>query len=220
MIAVKYLKNMPGYLLLFVLIFPFAVNAQKLGQGILKINISNLPSVLLYADTNQLEAVKKIELAKEANGETIIRNREEVGSWFKPEQLFLEYDIFMIRVEAVSGKWLLLYTDNEKGTTMWTKAGAGFTFIPWQKFLLKEISSIEKHPAFNLDIKASSSDNARTIKKIETTDCFEVLEINGAWMHIRTNLRGECNESKMIIKSGWIKWKQDNKLTINYSLMA
>ena len=209
------------YLLLITLISPLILCAQlKVGQGILKINISNFPSIMMYIDTRQEHPTKKIQIKKDSSGEIVITNREEVDKWFKPEQLFLEYDIFMMRVEAVSGKWIQVYTDNEEGITMWIRADPNLQFIPWQKFLLKEISAIDKHPSFSLDIKASPADKSKTIRKIETTDCFEVLEIKGAWMHIKTNLRSECNDSKKIIKSGWIKWKQDGKLTINYSLMA
>jgi len=209
------------HLLLVTLISPLILCAQlKVGQGILKINISNFPSMMLYADTLQESPLRKVEVKKDTSGEVVITDREEVDKWFKPEQLFLEYDIFMMRVDVVSGKWIQVYTDNERGITMWTRVDPNFEFIPWEKFLLKEISAIDKHPSFSLNIKISPADNSKTIRKIEPTDCFEVLEIKGSWMHIKTNLRSECNESKKIIKSGWIKWKQDGKLTINYSLMA
>ncbi|MEO6719913.1 MAG: hypothetical protein ABIN67_06080 [Ferruginibacter sp.] len=206
-----------------VVFFPLLLSAQtglSLGKGILKIDISKLPMILFYTDTTERKPLKTVEVVKDANGEVVIKNREEIDTWFKPEQLFLEYDIFMLRVDTIKGEWLKVYINNENGKAMWTKAAASQRFIEWPKFLLKEISAIDKHPLFNLDIKALPSEKSNTIKKIESADCFEVLEIKGDWMHIKTNLKGECNESKKIIRSGWIRWNQKNKLTINYSLMA
>ena len=81
----------------------------------------------------------------------------------------------------------------------------------------KETTAIDKGFA-NLDIKVEPSDKAKTIKKIETKDCFEALEIKGDWMKVRTNEKLDCNESKKPIKIGWIKWKDNNRLTINFFL--
>jgi len=214
---------MPIQILLLLLIFPWVLGAQPtpgIGKGILKVDPGTLPLIFLYTDTTQKNPDKKIQVIKTAEGEIVIKDREEIEKWFKPEQLFLEYDIFMMRVEAVSGRWFQVYVDNEKAITMWTKVDTSFRFITWQKFLAKEISAIDKHPSFDLDIKVLPADKANTIKKIEASDCFEVLEIKGDWMHIKTNLKADCNDSKKIIRSGWIKWKQNGKLVINYSLMA
>jgi hypothetical protein len=206
-----------------VLFFPLVLCAQaglSLGKGILKIDINKLPVLFFYSDTIHNTKLKTIEVIRAANGELSIKNASESGGWFKPEQLFFEYDIFMLRVRNKTQRWLQVYTDNEKGITMWTKADASQRFIEWPKFLLKEISAVDKNPSFELDIKTSPDESSKTIKKIEPTDCFEVLEIKGEWMHIKTNLEAECNESKKVIKSGWIKWKLNNKLAISYSLMA
>ena len=208
-----------SFIFLFI-VFPFLAIGQNnlpLGQGVLKIDYTKLPTLRFFEDTLHATPVKTISIAKDKEGEYIIKNQKKANAWFMPEQISLEYDIFIIRVDTVIGKWYRVVTNTEKATMLWTKVDPVKKFIKWPTFLLKETTAIEKGFA-DLEIKAEPSEKARTIKKIEVKDCFEVLEIKGDWMKIRTNTILDCNESQKPIKSGWIKWRQNNRLTIAFGL--
>ena len=110
-----------------------------------------------------------------------------------------------------------MVTNEEKAETMWTKVGPSKKFVKWSTFLLKETTAIVKGFT-DLPIKTAPSETSKTIKKIETEDCFEVLEIKGDWMKIRTNAVLDCNQSNRPIQSGWLKWKDKNHLTISFGL--
>lgn len=188
-----------------------------IGQGVIKIDYTKLPTLGFFADTNQTNITKIIVIAKDKEGEFIIKNSKEVYTWFMPEQISLEYEIFIIRVDTTIGKWYKVVTNTENGATLWTKVEPMKKFVRWSTFLLKETTAIEKGFA-NLDIKTQPFETAKTIKKIETKDCFEVLEIKGNWMKIRTNTKLDCNMSSKPIKLGWIKWRDRNRLTISFGL--
>ncbi len=208
-------------LIMAILLFPLVTLGQKninLGQGILKIDFKRLPTLKFFNDTSSKFLPKTITVTKDKDGEFVIKNHLKVTTWFKPEGIWLDYSIFLIRVDTLIGKWYRVLVDNEKGTTLWMKSDLTNKFVKWNIFLTKETTAIEKNPEFNLEIKASPSESALTIKRIEKTDCFEALEIKGEWLRIRTNKILDCNQSKKIIKSGWIKWRQNNRLTINYGL--
>jgi hypothetical protein len=190
----------------------------NIGQGILKIDFEKLPVINFFADTLKSRPIKTISVTRDKEGEFIIKNHVLVSSWFKPEGLWLTYSIFVIRVDTIAGKWFRVFINNDKGTTLWTKDDPTKKFVKWQTFLVKETTTIDKNPDFSMEIKSSPSDSSATIKRIEKTDCFEALEIKGDWMRIRTNTTLDCNESKRIIKSGWIKWRQNNRLTLNYGM--
>ena len=192
-------------------------NNLPLGQGVIKINYTNLPTLLFYSDTSQTKGIKIVSIGKDEEGEYIIRNRKLVDMWFMPEQIELDYDIFIMRVDTVIGKWYKVIVNAETAQTLWTRFDPVKKYVKWSTFLLKETTAIEKGFA-SLDIKTEPSQTAKTIKKIETKDCFEVLEIRGDWMKIKTNTKLDCNESNQPIKSGWIKWRQNNRLTIGYGL--
>ena len=80
-----------------------------------------------------------------------------------------------------------MFTYNENGTTLWTKAESFKKFVKWQTFLVKETTAIDKLSDFELEIKSAPSDKATTIKKFEKTDCFDAIEIKGDWLRIKTN---------------------------------
>lgn len=195
----------------------FAQNEIPLGQGVIKVEFSKLPTLKFYNDTNQITPNKTLTIGKDKDGEFIIKNRKQVDDWFSPEQLSLEYDIFIIRVDTSIGKWYKVIMNAEKNTALWTKAEPFKKFIKWPTFLLNETTAIEKG-FMNLDIKTAPSETSKTIKKIETKDCFEVLEIKGDWMRIRTNTKLDCNESNKPVKSGWLKWRDKKRLTISFGL--
>lgn len=220
-IIITFTSPMPKYFILLLLLFKAPCFGQKnipVGQGIIQIDFEKLPSLEFFEDTTSSLPSKKVSVMKDKNQEFIIKNASQVNTWFKPESLWLDYSIFIIRVDTMMGKWMRVYVNNENGQTMWTKIGVTKKFVKWSTFLLKGTSAVDKHPDFNLEIKVSPSSGAKTIKKMETSDCFEVLEVRGDWMKIRTNTTLDCNESTKTISSGWIQWCQNNRLTIQYSL--
>jgi hypothetical protein len=198
-------------------LFSFGQTNLPIGQGVIKIDYTKLPTLRFFADTSQTNPAKTIVISKDKDGEFIIKNSKQVGTWFMPEQISLEYDIFIIRVDTTIGKWYKVVTNTENAATLWTKVEPVKKFVKWSTFLLKETTAIEKGFA-NLDIKIAPFDTAKTIKKIETKDCFEVLEIKGDWMRIKTNTKFDCNQSNKPIKSGWLKWRDKNRLTISFGL--
>ena len=188
-----------------------------IGQGVIKIDYTKLPTLRFFADTNQTNPTEIIVIGKDKEGEFIIKNSKQVDTWFMPEQISLEYDIFIIRVDTIIGKWYKVVTNTESAATFWTKVEPVKKFVKWSTFLFKETTAIEIGFA-NLDIKIEPFETAKTIKKMETKDCFEVLEIKGDWMKIKTNTKLDCNQSNKPIKLGWIKWRDKNRLKITFGL--
>ena len=69
------------------------------GQGILKVDFIKLPTIAFYNDTLQAKPTKSVSVIN-SGGNFILKNQKELDNWFKPEQLFLEYDIFILRVDT------------------------------------------------------------------------------------------------------------------------
>jgi hypothetical protein len=207
-------------LYIFTLLLPFLAAGQinlPVGQGVLKIDQTRLPIIHFFSDTTQPSPTRIIVVTRDKDGEYIFKNQRQLESWFMPEQVSLDYEIFIIRVDTVVGKWLRVVTNTEKSTFMWTKASAEIKFIRWETFLLNETTAIEKGFA-DLEVRTGPSSGAKLIKKMEVKDCFEVLEIQGDWMKIRTNTVLECSESIRPVKAGWIKWRDKGRLTIGFGL--
>jgi hypothetical protein len=204
-------------IILFVVLLPFVSFGHSdlpLGVGVISVDFQKSPKLMFYQDTIVSSTPKVISIGRDKEGEYILRNEKQAG-WFKPEQFSLEYDIFIIRVDTVVGSWYRVIVNSEKGTLMWTKKSSEKRFMEWPRFLLNETTAIDAGP---VDIKNAPGTGTKTIRPATKKDCFEVLEIRGDWMRIRTNTKLDCDESGKPIKSGWIKWRDHGKLMIEYFL--
>ena len=204
-----------------VFLFPVLVSGQKninLGQGVLHIDFEKEPALLFYTDTTESAPTRVVRVTKDKEGGFVIKNNAQVKTWFAPEGLWPDYSIFMIRVDTAMSTWYKVVTHNEKGTTLGMKRDPVKKFIPWTTFLVEETTAIDKHEDFALEIKAAPSPKAATLKKMEKTDCFRAIEIRGDWLRVKTNELLECDQSDKKIKSGWIRWRWNNRLTIRYGV--
>lgn len=196
---------------------PFLALGQDdlpLGEGVLSINIEKSPTLLFYTDTLQAKPFKVISIGRDKDGEFLIRNPKG-AAWLRTEQLSLEYYIFVIRVDTVLGKWYRVFANAGPNPILWTKASPEKQFRKWAPFLLKETTAVEPGP---VAIKAGPSESSKTIRRVTSKDCFEAVEIKGDWMRIRSNTRLDCDESDKPLKSGWIKWRENGRLLVDYFL--
>lgn len=187
------------------------------GMGVIKVDHTKLPLLEFYDDTIQFKSIKSVLVGKTSDGEYFIKNRKETDTWFVPEQLYLDYDIFILRVDSIIGRWYKVIVNMETGRSMWTKKAPYKKFIRWSTFLLTETTSIDKGFE-DLDIKFAPNESSKNIRKISEGECFEALEIQGDWLRVTTNTILDCNESVKPIKSGWIRWRKGNRLMIGYGL--
>ena len=201
----------------FLTVNLYGQNTLQVGQGVLQADLSKQATLSFYNDTSQLKPSKKLSVVINADGNFEIKNQKEVSNWFSPEQIHLDYSIFVIRVDTVIGKWYKVVINNKQATTMWTKTNSNLKYNNWTTFFKKQVTSIQKDNE-SIDIKVEPNESSKTIKKIESADCFEVLDVKGDWLKVRTHTILECSESKKPIRSGWLKWKNKNKLTINFGL--
>jgi hypothetical protein len=212
-----------SYIIFLAFLFGATITALsqknlRVGIGVLEIQYEKSATLLFFKDTLQSKPEKSVAVVQNASGDFVVKNEKEVGKWFSPEALWLDYSLFFIRVDTVIGKWYRVFSNNSSGSMLWTKAHSSKQFIPWKKFLLEYTTAINKDEDYNLEVKTGPSDKAATIKLMEIADCFEALEISGDWMRIKTNETLECNESKKKIRSCWIRWRKNNRLTIQYGL--
>ena len=204
---------------LFVL-FSFFSNSQenlKIGVGILDIEFSSDLVLNFFNDTLQLKPTSSISLGITKAGDYILKNSDKNSSWFEPEQLSIDAEILVLRVDTNIGKWHKVIINSNTGKSLWLKKQKNFSYFDWKSFFKERVTAITRGNQ-EIEIKFLPNETSKTIKKMETVDCFEVLEVKGDWLKVKTNSKLECSESNQPIKGGWIKWKQKNKLTISYGL--
>jgi hypothetical protein len=183
-----------------------------LGTGIVKIEFDGQTIVDFYSKPTDKTYLKRIEFFddKSINGWNI-KDLENEKTWLKPELLWLDYSQFNFRCKSTTTDWLELIVNNEDGTTLWIKRTKAAKYLTWEEYL-KGMFGIDRRADYKQKIRKQPNDTAKEIE-YEGRDCFEVKSLKGDWIEI--NSTDHCDGS-IKIDSGWIKWKQGDKLLIKY----
>lgn len=189
-------------------------NATELGLGIVDIDIYKTKEINLYKNKSDRNPERVIHLIDKNGNITIEEN--DYQKWLKPESIWLDYSIFIFRYTDFQDDWIEIIVNNDSMNKMWIRKTETMSVNTWQTFLVNRTTAVE--PLTSSEIKLEPSDNAQTIRKSTKDDCFEAIEIIGDWIKIKTNETLDCNKHPDPIKSGWIKWRQNNKLTIEFFL--
>lgn len=201
-----------------LLLFSTEVWSQTdLGIGLVSIDFDDKTVLDFYSDTLAKEPEKEIEFFDDRTVNSWnIKDLEKQKEWLQPEVLWLDYFAFTFRCLNQTDKWFEIIVNNETKTTYWLKRTDSTKFNNWEEYL-KDMFGVERDPSFPQQIRTEPTDNSSEIH-YRGTDCFVVKSMKGDWIEITTP--DYCDEnftySKTPIKSGWIKWRQGDKLTINY----
>ena len=205
---------------LTIILFLFAINASAqtdLGIGIVSIDFIDKTVLSFFKKTSDAKPqyVLKFFNDKSINS-TNIKNIEKEKNWLNPEVLWLDYNYFIFRCKSQTKDAFEVVVNNKTGETLWLKKSKSTIFKTWENYL-KGMFMIKRLPSDHNDIRFNSSENAP--ENIFTgEECFQVRSMKGDWIEIST---GEsCEEDGSILKSGWIKWRDGNKLLIEYFLTS
>jgi hypothetical protein len=209
------MKTLLTYILLFLTTNLLA--QTDLGFGLVSINFDDKTTLHFYSTPNDKEPKRIIQFF---NDQTInswnIRDVDKQKEWLKPEILWLDYSQFVFRCIIVQENWLKVIVNNENGQTLWLKKDDLKTFRNWEDYL-KEMFGVARLPDQRQKVRTLPNDNSEEIN-YEGQDCFQVKSMKGDWIEIFS--ADYCDESytdsKTKIKSGWIKWRQGNRLLIEY----
>ncbi len=188
-----------------------------LGIGLVSINFDDKTTLHFYSTPNEKEPTRTIQFF---NDKTInswnIRDLDKHKEWLKPEILWLDYSQFVFRCLTVNNNWLKVMVNNETEENLWLKKSDLTTFNDWEHYL-KEMFGVARLSDQQQKIRSSPTDNSEEIS-YHGQDCFQVKSMKGDWIEIFTAdyCDGSYTDSKTKIKSGWVKWRQGNKLLIEY----
>jgi len=209
------MKTLLTYILL--LLTTNLLAQTDLGLGLVSINFDDKTTLHFYSTPSDKEPKRTIQFF---NDQTInswnIRDLDKHKEWLKPEILWLDYSQFVFRCLTAKDNWLEVMVNNETEETLWLKKSDLTTFSDWENYL-KEMLEVARLPDQQQKIRSLPTDNSEEII-YHGQDCFQVKSMKGDWIEIFT--ADYCDESytesKTKIKSGWIKWRQGNKLLIEY----
>lgn len=202
-------------LIILALMFLTQDGQVTLGTGIVKIAFNEKTVIDFYEKPTDKDYFKRIEFFddKETNSWSI-KNLEAERAWLKPEMIWLDYSQFNFRCKSTTTDWLQLVVNNESGLTLWIKRTKTTSYLTWEDYL-KNASLVERLNESKQKIRRIPDNSGEEIR-YEGQDCFQVKSLKGDWIEIFTPDHCDEVDPKNKVKSGWIKWRDRNKLIIDY----
>lgn len=188
-----------------------------LGIGLVSINFNEKTVLHFFSSPIDKEPKRSIQFFNDPKiNSWNIRDLDKQKEWLKPEILWLDYSFFVFRCLEIKANWLKVMVNNENGETLWLKKSELTIIQDWENYL-KEMFGVERLPDQQQKIRSLPNETSKEII-YQGKDCFQVKSMKGDWIEIFT--AEYCDESytdsKTKIKSGWIRWRQENKLLIDY----
>lgn len=132
--------------------------------------------------------------------------------WFVPAHMKLDYDLLLLRALTVSQNWIEVVVNEHDGRTAWILRH-DLELRLWHAFLLSVVAVETLDPATNpirikpLDHAAILADGANALLK--------PLAVRGDWLLVETHQMAD-----RIQPTGWIRWREGDRLLVDYSLLC
>ena len=131
--------------------------------------------------------------------------------WLVPEHLKLDYDILYFRMQSISQDFIEVTVNSITGQTKYVDRNSG-KILYWPEFLLK-INSVEFLNPHKQKIHIKPQESSSIINS--TYSFMKPLQISRAWMYVEL-----VDDDYNSVGKGWIKWMENEKLLIKYSLLS
>lgn len=132
--------------------------------------------------------------------------------WFYPEHLKLDYDILYLKAISLSREWVEVEVNRESNLTAWILS-ADSKLLFWNEFLLQVHSVKPKDPVRNF-LRIKPLKNASPVQALNYSILVPVM-IRESWLKVDL-----LDENYKKVGSGWLLWKADGKLQVNYYLLS
>jgi hypothetical protein len=196
------------------LAFIIPVYSQEiLGVGLIKIQFDDKPVIDFYKKPTDDVFRHRIQFYRDSISKGLrIKDFDEVSHWLKPEVLWLDDFQFNFRCKSVKEGWYEVVVNNENGHTFWIRNDRSTKFISWEEYL-RDMITISRTPYYSQKIRTQPDEKSDAIA-YEGQDCFQVKSLRENWIEIFTP--PTCSASQTKVASGWIRWRNGNKLLIDY----
>ncbi|MAP56097.1 MAG: hypothetical protein CL605_14490 [Altibacter sp.] len=189
-------------------------NEETLGMGYFSPNYYENPTLYFYGDPN-LE--KSLMEHIPYDSITFTRNKYnnfEIATappWLVPEMLKLDYDMLYFKIESITEEFIEVVVNAQNSQTSYVSRRSGRMKL-WPEFLLG-VNSVEFLPNSNEKVRARHFEASGVI---QTSYAFmRPIRVKNDWMEVVL-----LDDGFQTVGKGWIQWKRDGKLLINFNLLS
>lgn len=192
----------------------FGPQSANLGLGLFTPNFHENEVLYFYSVQSFDKPIEEnpkldsITFSKTENGHFKIMT---APPWLMPEHLKLDYDILYFKIMRIGKDYLQIEGNRATSHSYFVSKWSG-NIILWPEFILNtfmlEFPEGEAQP-----IRIKPLENVATIP--HTSNYMRAISIQDRWVEVEV-----LDEQWKPIDKGWIKWRDENKLLINYSMLS
>lgn len=132
--------------------------------------------------------------------------------WFVPAHLKLDYGLLLLKVVTLSRNWAEVEVNSIDGTTRWVDRGE-LHFETWSEFIIN-VNSVEIIDTETNPVRLKPLDHAAILA--EGANALLVpLAVRGDWLMVSTD-----GLADRIVPTGWIRWRDGERLLVRYNLLC
>lgn len=186
---------------------------QKYGCGIVSISPDTAANMRFYAVPNGMEAQRTFRFVRnpQMSGEVLIAERDSLH-WLQPLAEKLNYSLLQFTCVEVKKDWYRVRVNEHTGETHWILQSSYCKMERWEQLLL-HTTAIRRKDAAGNPLRAKPSLKATRIP-FSGSEQFTAVSISGQWMKV------SATTEDGIVLTGWIRWRDDEKILIDYSLLC
>ena len=167
------------------------------------------------SDSNLIKTVE-IKWNSDNNGFVEIFNAE----FIKVKDYYIEepHYILMFNCLRECNGFYEVVINTETNEKMWIKKEITKVFKPWDKFLKEVVCISALNPNAN-QIRMKPEDNSGIAMENIEDKCWEVESVYGEWIQVKcSEIDFDLSNEKYKNFNGWLKWRNDKDLLIEYYL--
>jgi hypothetical protein len=190
--------------------------AGDLDQGLAQIAMEQGLVLKFYKSPNDKNPVKVLELTYDSVRHIAgIKGGRASCEWLEPELFVPERSQFYLLCRSQNANWMELVVNEPNATRLWVRKSNKVKLISWVEFLSKMLYVSRELPASN-PIYTRPDTNSERIFFVGQ-DFFKVKSIRGDWAEVYTpDDPNRPDELTQRLLTGWIRWKEDDILMIDY----
>jgi len=216
------MNKLPIILLFLISLNSFGQSTYLKGDGLVSVNLDSFPTIELFKEITDTEPTQTIIVYDDKEIKSFnIENLESISKeWFKPIHIHLDYFIFYFQCSVVEKDWYQIVVNEQTNLKLWVKKSADLEYIKWEKFI-SGVTAVRPIQADINPIRQEPNVNSN-LTNHQFIDCLAPIEVQGDWMKVKVE-PAVCDKTfemeELEYVEGFIKWKNDNKLLINYWLL-
>jgi hypothetical protein len=195
---------------------------ENYGIGKLKVifenTILNKKTYVLnfYRSDSDADFEKKIEITwNESDGGFVETQNTE---FLKVKDFYLEepHYILMFNYLRECNGFYEVIINSDTRETMWIKKNSTIFVKSWEEFLQTVFCVSTLNPETN-QVKVEPNDDSEIAFENIKDECWYVKEVKGEWLNIKcSDVDFDLTEEKYKNFTGWLKWRNDKELLIEY----